>query len=123
MLARCTPPVAALAVALLSACPVPPGAPIDRPDPPDAGPESPFTESQAWGPEGTPLPAGAELVELDVFLEAAAEEDAFFIITEEEQASSITEQDLALEDARALVDALADSDPALAHLQIGRAHV
>src|SRR4029079_19800810 len=79
------------------------------------GPKSPFGPDQLWGPPGTPLPPGAEVVSVGELIELSRG-DGFELITHAEIEAAIETNRQEVADARAYVDGLAE-DPALAYLK------
>ena len=87
-----------------------------RPDR-DAGPARAFAPEELWGPPGTPLPPGAELVSADE-LSALKAQDGFTTVTRATLDDAIAADEQATADARAYVAATIAGDPALTEVQV-----
>jgi hypothetical protein len=74
-----------------------------------------FPSALSWGPQGTPLPPGAEIVSAATLAALAGQED-FQFITRARLDQATTQDQGRLATAKRLVDDVAASNPSLAHL-------
>ncbi len=82
--------------------------------PASSGPS--FTDDQLWGPPGTALPPGAELIDAEE-LKALSETDDFELVTSAGLEAAIEAEQAAQADARSYVDSAIDADPTLEYLR------
>lgn len=74
-----------------------------------------FPSELKWGPQGTPLPVGAELISPAEFAKFAAADDFHFITSTSLKNAAAAEQ-ARIDSAKKLVDGLAAKNPSLRHL-------
>jgi hypothetical protein len=89
----------------------------DDDDPPSsARPAAPFGPNELWGPPGTPLPAGAEIIGIDELAKMKGQDGVDFVTYAELKAAADADEQATV-DARNYVDGLVASDTSLSYLK------